>query len=174
MMPVKNITNYGGIFDLDKLNLQLKNLQDKTVETDFWNIPQTAQKILKKISIIENEIKMWSNFQDFYNDFEFYMDMINEGESIDSDALNSLQSFNKFLTKVETRNFLNEPDDHRGAILTIHPGAGGTESQDWASMLYRLYTRWCERNGFKIKIVEIEKIIKINNVTNNSILIFFF
>ena len=60
----------------------------------------------------------------------------------------------EFIEKVQIQKLLNEQDDHRDAILTIHPGAGGTESQDWASMLYRLYSRWCERNGYKIKILD--------------------
>ena len=142
------------IIDMDTLNAKLNHLREFTVEVNFWDDNTSAQKVLKQISKIENEIKMWSDLDRRYNDSDFYMDIINDGEDVDSDSINTLNSFSKVIEKVELLNLLNEEDDHRGAILTIHPGAGGTESQDWASMLYRLYTRWCERNKFKIKILD--------------------
>jgi peptide chain release factor 2 len=143
-----------GIIDMDALNTELNRLREFTVEVNFWDDNTSAQKVLKQISKIENEIKMWSDLDCRYNDSDFYMDIINDGEAVDSDSINTLNSFSKVVEQVELINLLNEEDDHRGAILTIHPGAGGTESQDWASMLYRLYTRWCERNKFKIKILD--------------------
>jgi peptide chain release factor 2 len=97
---------------------------------------------------------MWSDLDRHFNDSDFYMEIINNGETIDLDSIKTLNAFSKVVEKVELLNLLNEEDDQRGAILTIHPGAGGTESQDWASMLYRLYTRWCERSKFKIKILD--------------------
>ena len=94
---------------------------------------------MKKISYLENKIKLWSDLKLLYNDSEFYMDLVDSGEVIDSDCINTLKSFEKLIDKVELLNLLSEEDDHRSAIMTIHPGAGGTESQDWANMLYRLY-----------------------------------
>jgi peptide chain release factor 2 len=70
--------------------------------------------------------------------------------------MEELTRFNKELNQTEILTMLNGPDDSRDAIITIHPGAGGTESQDWAQMLYRLYTRWCDQNGFKIKIMNFQ------------------
>lgn len=142
------------IVDINTLNIELDRLREFTVQENFWNDNASAQSILKQISKIENEIKMWSDLDNQYNDSEFYMDIINDGENLDSDSINTLKSFSAIIQKVELFSLLNEIDDQRGAILTIHPGAGGTESQDWASMLYRLYTRWCERNNFKIKILD--------------------
>ena len=142
------------IVDINILITELNRLREFTVEVNFWDDNNSAQKVLKQISKIENEIKMWSNLDRHYNDSDFYMDVINDGEVMDSDSINTLKSFSKVVEKVELLNLLSEDDDQRGAILTIHPGAGGTESQDWANMLYRLYTRWCERNKFKIKILD--------------------
>jgi len=142
------------IVDIDALNWELNRLREFTVQENFWNDNASAQGVLKQISKIENEIKMWTDLDSKYNDSEFYMDIINDGENLDSDSINTLQSFVNIIQKVELLSLLNEIDDQRGAILTIHPGAGGTESQDWASMLYRLYTRWCERNNFKIKVLD--------------------
>ena len=142
------------IIDLNILNTELNRLREFTVDVNFWNDSKSAQKILKQISRIENQIKIWSDLDRHFNDSEFYMDVINDGEVIDSDSIKTLKSFSKIVEKVELLNLLSEEDDQCGAILTIHPGAGGTESQDWASMLYRLYTRWCERSKFKIKILD--------------------
>ena len=143
-----------GIINIDALNSELNRLREFTVEVNFWEDNTSAQKILKQISKIENEIKTWSDLKQYYNDSDFYMEVINDGEAIDSDSINTLNSFSKVVEKVELINLLGGEDDQRGAILTIHPGAGGTESQDWASMLYRLYTRWCECNKYKIKILD--------------------
>jgi len=114
----------------------------------------SAQKILKNISSFENELKMWGHLEEQYQEVESYLELLKEGEEVGEDALNSLKSFCELIEKVQIRKLLNEKDDHRNAILTIHPGAGGTESQDWANMLYRLYSRWCEMNGYKIKILD--------------------
>ena len=143
-----------GIINMDSLNTELSRLKLFTVDANFWDDTATAQKTLKKISKIENEIKMWYELDRHYDDSDFYMDIINDGEKVDSDSTTTLDAFSKVVEKIELLNLLSEEDDQRGAILTIHPGAGGTESQDWASMLYRLYTRWSERNKFKIKILD--------------------
>ena len=150
----KKYTELRSIIDLKVLNTELNRLREFTVEVDFWDNNSSAQRTLKKISKFENEIKMWSDLDRHFNDTDFYMEIINNGETIDLDSIKTLNAFSKVVEKVELLNLLNEEDDQRGAILTIHPGAGGTESQDWASMLYRLYTRWCERSKFKIKILD--------------------
>ena len=142
------------IIDMQSLVSELSRLKLFTVDVNFWDDNTTAQKVLKQISKIENEIKIWSELDRHYDDSEFYMDIINDGENMDSDSIDTLKSFSKVVENAELINLLSEVDDQRGAILTIHPGAGGTESQDWASMLYRLYTRWCERNKFKMKILD--------------------
>ena len=78
------------------------------------------------------------------------MELFKEDESISDDAFKSLNKFKQQLDNVEIRKLLDDEADIRGAILAIHPGAGGTESQDWVSMLYRMYLRWCEKNNYKI------------------------
>ncbi len=81
--------------------------------------------------------------------------MCNEENNYDSEYEVLLNQFNTLLDKVELNKLLNEPDDHRSALLTIHPGAGGTESQDWAQMLLRLYKRWAEKSNFTIKLLDL-------------------
>jgi peptide chain release factor 2 len=97
---------------------------------------------------------MWADLESHFHEVRSYLELLEEGEPVEEDALLSLTSFKKFIGKVEIRKLLDGPDDHRNAILSIHPGAGGTESQDWASMLYRLYIRWCERNNYKTILLD--------------------
>ena len=151
---IPNIKKYGGIFDKNKILDSIEKLQEKTTEQKFWEDNQSAQNILKKISSFENELKMWNDLDDQHGEVESYLELIDEGEDVTDDAQDALDSFRNFIEKVQIRKLLNGRDDHRNAILTIHPGAGGTESQDWASMLFRLYSRWCERTGYKTKILD--------------------
>lgn len=151
---IPNIKKCGGIFDKNKILDSIEKLQEKTTEQKFWEDNQSAQNILKKISSFENELKMWNNLDDQHGEVESYLELIDEGEDVTDDAQEALDSFRNFIEKVQIRKLLNGRDDHRNAILTIHPGAGGTESQDWASMLFRLYSRWCERTGYKTKILD--------------------
>ena len=151
---IPNIKKCGGIFDKNKILDSIEKLQEKTTEQKFWEDNQSAQNILKKISSFENELKMWNNLDDQHGEVESYLELIDEGEDVTDDAQEALDSFRNFIEKVQIRKLLSGRDDHRNAILTIHPGAGGTESQDWASMLFRLYSRWCERTGYKTKILD--------------------
>ena len=144
----------GGFFDEKAMQDAIAKLQLKTNLPNFWDNNQSAQKILKNISLFQNEQKMWRNLDEHYHEVKSYLELLNEGEEVDADAEIALKSFGEFIERVQIRKLLNVKDDHRNAILTIHPGAGGTESQDWASMLFRLYSRWCERNGYKTKILD--------------------
>ena len=151
---IPNIKKCGGIFDKNKILDSIEKLQEKTTEQKFWEDNQSAQNILKKISSFENELKMWNDLDDQHEEVESYLELIDEGEDVTDDAQDALDSFRIFIEKVQIKKLLNGRDDHRNSILTIHPGAGGTESQDWASMLFRLYSRWGERTGYKTKILD--------------------
>lgn len=144
----------GGIFDRDSIVNDISSLQKKSTNPNFWDNNQAATIILKKINASKNELKMWADLESHFHDVESYLELLEEGEAVEEDALFSLVSFKKFIEKVEIRKLLDDPDDHRSTILSIHPGAGGTESQDWASMLYRMYIRWCERNNYQIKLLD--------------------
>ena len=153
-LPNHNILKCGGFFDKVSIGESISKLQEKTANPKFWNNNQSAQKILKNISSFENELKMWEDLENYFHELESYLELLDEGENVIDDAILSLKSFQIFIKKVKIRKLLNGQDDHRNAILNIHPGAGGTESQDWASMLYRLYTRWCERNNYKMTLLD--------------------
>ena len=87
-------------------------------------------------------------------DIAAYFDLAREGESVDGDLRREMDSLREQIEKLETETLLSGPQDHRNAIVTIHPGAGGTESQDWADMLMRMYTRWAERQGFETVVYD--------------------
>ena len=145
------------IVNIEFFSNDLEKLRDQTLVDTFWNDNANAQNVLKEISILEDKINLWSSLDRYYNDSDFYMELITAGEGIDKDAVITLKKFKEIIEKVEMLNLLSDRDDQRPAILTIHPGAGGTESQDWASMLYRLYRRWCERNNFSIKVLDYQE-----------------
>jgi len=151
-----SIRKCGGIFDKKAIQESISELQLKTTQPNFWDDNQSAQKILKNISLFENDLKMWQDLEEHYEEVKSYLELLNEGEEVVEDADIALKSFEEFIHNVQIRKLLSDKDDHRNAILTIHPGAGGTESQDWANMLYRLYSRWCERKGYKIKILDFQ------------------
>ena len=144
----------GGIFDKNSIKAEIEKLQEEANKAGFWNDVKNAQSILRNIKKLELELDMWQKLEFNYGEANSYIELLNEGEDILEDAIDSISSFAIFIEKVKIRKLLNESDDQRDAILTIHPGAGGTESQDWASMLYRLYVRWSERNGYKVKLLD--------------------
>lgn len=131
-------------------------MEKLTSDKDFWNNNKHAQETLKNISILENELKMWDVLNSNYDDVLSYIELINEGEQVYKEANNALLLLETSLENTEIYTILDGPDDKKNAILTIHPGAGGIESQDWALMLYRLYLRWCEKNNYIVKTLDFQ------------------
>ena len=148
---------WGDIFDLDHKRLQLEEEELKSQAPDFWDDPKKAQEQLRKIA----EIKAWvSGYDDIaaaVDDLGLMPDFINEGlaSQEEMDAL-----YNTALSKLEAlemRNMLSGEEDRLGAIMEINSGAGGTESLDWAAMLVRMYMRWGERNGYQVRIIDMQE-----------------
>jgi len=150
--------NSGGTFDLDNLKGQIAQLQTKTTTSDFWDNQQKAQGTLRKISILEKELQMWAELINLHDEVDIHLELLQEeGGATPSDEAMEVQArYTSALDFAEVRHLLSDPDDAKDAILTIHPGAGGTESQDWAAMLQRLYTRWIERHGYQYQVLELQ------------------
>ena len=138
----------GGIFDLSSKEVKLGKLQKKTLAPDFWNNNFKASSILKKTAILEKEINLWKDLKQRHGDVEVLLEFAKEGESTVEEVDVELSTYQKIVEDLELQLMLGEVQDVQDAILTIHPGAGGTESQDWAEMLYRMYTRWFEKKKF--------------------------
>lgn len=150
------MAKYGGSFDIDSKIEDLTSLQKESEKDDFWDDSDTAQKQMQKIS----ELKEWVNcYQETHSLIEEAEVLINlaeeeKDESLESEINSEIEKAEKSLADLEIRNLLSGHDDKRNAILTIHSGAGGTEAQDWAEMLLRMYTRWAERHNYKVYLVD--------------------
>ena len=131
-------------------------LREQSSNPDFWNDNQGASVILKKISRIEKEIALWSDLTRRHDDMEVLFEFAEKGETGLDEIQNELNLYQKIIDDVEMKLILGKPEDIQNAIMAIHPGAGGTESQDWAQMLYRMYKRWAEKEDFKIEIIDLQ------------------
>lgn len=123
---------------------------------NFWDDQQAAQKVINEANALKDLVGEFNHLNESYENLLVTYELIKEEP--DDDLQRELESELKKLTK-ELNNFelqllLNEPYDKNNAILELHPGAGGTESQDWASMLLRMYTRWAEKKGFKVETID--------------------
>ncbi len=139
------------------MSANLEKLKQETVAADFWNNPSRAQETLKKIKQLEKQLDEWHRLEETAENAEIMLELAAEEDLSATDEKEihqAIEEFRRVLEDYELRRLLHEPDDIRDAIMTIHPGAGGTESQDWASMLLRMYTRWLERKGFEYHMLD--------------------
>ena len=128
----------------------------QSFDPDFWNDSQGATAILKRISRIEKEIELWTDLTRRHDDMEVLFEFVEEGETGLDEVEKELKQYQKIIDDVEMKLILGKPEDIQNAIISIHPGAGGTESQDWAQMLYRMYTRWAEKEDYKIEVIDVQ------------------
>ena len=144
------------LFDIDNSNKELSKLEKETLNQDFWNDNNNSSKILSKIKKLKDKVNNFTKIQkQLYDVYEMNLMLLSEfDEGLKTDVLNSTKELIKKIDKLELETFLSDKYDINNAIVTIHPGAGGTESQDWAEMLYRMYTRWAIKNNFDIKEID--------------------
>ena len=147
---------FGGIFDVDSLLNSIVDLKKQSVNPKFWENRNKASGILKKISTVEKEVELWEKIRNKKNDIEVLFEFFDQGEINIEEIYLEVKNFNDIIEDVELKTILGRDEDTQNAILTIHPGAGGTESQDWVQMLYRMYGRWAEKKGFKISIIDFQ------------------
>jgi peptide chain release factor 2 len=147
----------GGIFDIDKKKALVEELETKAAQNDFWNDTTSAHKTLKEIKDTKRVIEPWEKaFREIEELQQFYE--MAKAEA-DQDSLVELgshaETLEKEISHIEFIRKLSGEDDNEPAILTIHSGAGGTESCDWTEMLYRMYLRWIERKGFSYTVLDL-------------------
>ena len=143
---------WGGFFDIPAKRAEVAGKQAKTTAPDFWDDPKAAEAFLKEVAAVKYWTDGYDALEAGYADLETLMDF-GEDAADDIDA-----AYKDLLEKVEAlelRNMLGAEGDNLGAVLTINSGAGGTEANDWSSMLMRMYTRWGERNGYKMTVTEL-------------------
>jgi len=122
----------------------------------MWENNSESTTIMKKISFLEKDIALRKNLVQKAEDVEVLFEFLNENQVEEEEVKKELNSFSNLLKEFELKLILNGDNDSNDAIITIHPGAGGTESQDWAEMLYRMYSMWAESKGFKFNVIDFQ------------------
>ncbi|PYX35853.1 MAG: peptide chain release factor 2, partial [Acidobacteria bacterium] len=139
----------GSIFDAGKLRQQLAEIEKKVADPNLWANPEKSQQIMRERKRLEHVLATEAELGRQGEDIAAYFELAREGEKVDADLRREIDSLRDLVDRLETETLLSGENDARNAIVTIHPGAGGTESQDWAEMLLRMYLRWAERQGFQ-------------------------
>ncbi len=133
---------------------RLAKINQSLTGTDIWNNPKKSTNLLKEKKQLENILKIEENVINSIDEIDTYFELLNEEPELRDELEKEIYKFKRFVDNMEIRNYLSGKNDSNNAFLSIHPGAGGTESQDWAEMLLRMYLRFSERYNFKAKIVE--------------------
>ncbi|MGQ9515906.1 MAG: peptide chain release factor 2 [Anaerolineae bacterium] len=146
------------VFDLAGKKRRIIELEKEVSEPDVWNEPARAQRLNKELARLREEVEGWDNFQKAVQDLYELAALAEEGEEVEPTFAEELEKETLALeSRMRQREFellMSGEHDIKNAILAIHAGAGGTEATDWASMLMRMYLRWCERRGFKTEILD--------------------
>lgn len=125
-------------------------------QPNFWDDQQNAQKVINESNALKDQVQEFQDLQETYENLEITYELIKEetDEELQLELEKDLKELTLRLNDYELQLLLNGPYDKNDAILELHPGAGGTESQDWASMLLRMYTRWAEKKGYKVETLD--------------------
>lgn len=147
----------GSIFDSARLTKELASVETRIADPAVWADATRSQPLMRERKRLEEQLGYDRELERRSGDIDSYFELMREGEtSIEDDLKREIESLNAYAEQLESRTMLSEDNDGLNAIVTVHPGAGGTESQDWAEMLMRMYLRWAEREGFKTEINEIQ------------------
>src|ERR1700758_5048353 len=124
-------------------------VEKQASDPKIWSNPEKSQQVMREKKRLEDALATDADLERRGGDIAAYFELAHEGENVDGDLQREIQALSDLVDKLETETLLSGENDARNAIVTIHPGAGGTESQDWADMLLRMYLRWAERQGFE-------------------------
>ncbi|MGB9233837.1 MAG: peptide chain release factor 2 [Terriglobales bacterium] len=140
--------------DAGKLRQQLAEIEKQAADPGLWSNQAKSQQVMRERKRLEGVLSLEGDLARRTDDIGAYFDLGKEGEDVGADLQRELDALRELVDRVETETLLSGENDARNAIMTIHPGAGGTESQDWADMLLRMYLRWAERQGFKTEMYD--------------------
>ena len=149
------MSRWGGLFDIAHKREELNIKEERTQSPDFWNNPSDAEIYLKNVSALKYWVRSFSEIQSSLEDLVVLIEFSKDDESVEAEVDENLLKLEKLVEALELRSMLGSEGDNLGAILKINSGAGGTESNDWSSMLMRMYVRWGERNGYKVHIYDL-------------------
>ena len=142
----------GSIFDSPRLRSELNALEGKLADPGLWSNPALSQPLMRDRKRIEAQLADDQELERRTGDIEAYFELAREGEAVEPELEREIRTLDEVAEKMESRTMLSGETDPLNAIVTVHPGAGGTESQDWAEMLMRMYLRWAEQQGMKTEM----------------------
>lgn len=147
------------IFDLPALSAKINDLENLAAQSDFWDDQTSAQKTLQTLNDLKSHVDQYQRWRGHLEDAKAVLELLEleNDESLLQEAHTNLTGLGRDLDQWELQQMLSGPYDDRGAVLTINAGAGGTDAQDWAEMLLRMYTRWAERQKYKVHLAEISE-----------------
>lgn len=125
-------------------------------DPDFWQDQEKAQKVIQEVKELKDQVEGFEKLNQQYEEIELMLELLEEEDDPDlfKEQVHSLKQLNKEVDQFEIALMLSGPYDRNSAFIELHPGAGGTESQDWADMLFRMYTRWAEKNGYQVEVLD--------------------
>ncbi len=144
----------GAIFEAARPQEELTRLEARAAAPDFWKDPAEAQRVQQRRKGLEQDRDLIDSLRKKSDDLAVLVEWSEAGEAVDAEFSEALESLDREVQAGEIKKMLGGPHDRKNAIVTIHPGAGGTESQDWAEMLLRMYLRWTERRGFTREMMD--------------------
>ena len=152
----ENIKELGNALRIEELKVEVEELEKVTFEPDFWSNQENSTKILQKIKQMKSKIECYESLSNKLEDAIVMAEMAIEenDESLTEEILEEQKAIIAEEEKQRIQVLLSGEYDKNNAIISFHPGAGGTEAQDWALMLYRLYTRWGEKHGYNVKLLD--------------------
>ena len=150
---IKELSNALG---LDKMKMEIEQLEQRAAQPGFWDDVENSQKVLQKTGALKNKVGAYDALVSAYDDTLALIELANEEEDLSllDEAQQEFDKVKAELDKQKLQTLLTGEYDSKNAILTFHAGAGGTEAQDWAEMLYRMYNKWSDQHGFTAKTVD--------------------
>ncbi|RHW37352.1 peptide chain release factor 2 [Neobacillus notoginsengisoli] len=152
----KRLAGFRGSLDLEEKEARIAQLDNEMLHPDFWNDQDAAQRVINEANALKDQVHAFFEMNEAYEDLEVTFELLKEepDEDFQAELEEQLAELTARLDEYELDMLLSEPYDKNNAILELHPGAGGTESQDWGSLLLRMYTRWAEKRGFKVETLD--------------------
>lgn len=148
--------SYGGLFDPDSKNKRITELENEMLDGNFWNDKEHSESVVSELNNLKSIINSVSQVKKEISDALELIEMLKleSNDDVKKELEDSITNLENEVSSLEINLLLSGEYDKCDSIIDIHPGAGGTESCDWASMLYRMYTRWCEKHNYKIEVVD--------------------
>lgn len=152
----KTVKNLKEALAIDTLKGDIAELEKESAKPDFWDDMENSQKVMQKIGTLKAKVQSYENVKNEFDDALVMIELANEEEDADllEDCTSSVEEIEKKLESLTLSTLLSGEFDSKNALLTFHAGAGGTEAQDWAEMLFRMYNRWAERHNFKVTTLD--------------------